>query len=265
LAALAVWTTLVLVGAGCGSSNDVTAGTGLGDLVADAADAPASTSTVATVTVAPTTTTVAPDPYETLVATVRPEVLVLPTFSEPDGEPVEFADGLTNPTFFGNDLVLVVTEEADDEWLKVKLPVRPNGTEAWIRAGDVTLSTHRFRAQINVADRSVTVWEGEEVLAETGAVVGKDQTPTPLGSFYINEVVPKWADSVYGPVILSLSGFSEVLDTFGGGVPVIALHGTNHPELIGGAHSNGCIRIPNEVITQLADTLPVGTPVEIVA
>jgi lipoprotein-anchoring transpeptidase ErfK/SrfK len=147
----------------------------------------------------------------------------------------------------------------------VKLPVRPNGTEAWIRAGDVTLSTHRFRAQIDVADRSVTVWEGEEVVAETGAVVGADRTPTPLGSFYINEVVPKWADSVYGPFILSLSGFSEVLDTFGGGVPVIALHGTNHPELIGGAHSNGCIRIPNEVITQLAETLPVGTPVEIVA
>jgi hypothetical protein len=92
----------------------VTAGTGLGDLVAEPTDAPAPTSTVAPVTVAPTTTTttVAPDPYETVVATVKPDVLVLPTFSEPDGEPVEFADRLTNPTFFGNDLVLVVIEEA---------------------------------------------------------------------------------------------------------------------------------------------------------
>jgi lipoprotein-anchoring transpeptidase ErfK/SrfK len=34
---------------------------------------------------------------------------------------------------------------------------------------------------------------------------------------------------------------------------------------MGGAHSNGCIRIPNEVIEQLADTVPIGTPVDIVA
>ena len=46
---------------------------------------------------------------------------------------------------------------------------------------------------------------------------------------------------------------------------MIAIHGTNRPELIGGAHSNGCIRIPNEVITVLAETVPMGTPVDIVA
>ena len=79
----------------------------------------------------------------------------------------------------------------------------------------------------------------------------------------MNDLVQKFEGSAYGPWILSLSGFSEALETFGGGVPVIAIHGTNRPELIGGAHSNGCIRIPNDVVTFLAETVPMGTPVEI--
>lgn len=213
-----------------------------------------------------TTTTVAVDEHETTVATATPAVEYLETFDAPGGELVYFEYAITNPTYFGNPLVLWVLETSDDgEWLKVQVPVRPNGTEAWVRASDMTLSTHRFHAEINVTARSVKVWNGEDLLVETDAVVGKDQTPTPLGRFYVNDLVEKWDDSAFGPYILSLSGFSEALETFNGGVPVIAIHGTNRPELLGGAHSNGCIRIPNEIITVLADTVPMGTPVEIVA
>lgn len=246
-------------------------GAGLGNLIGNEATTPvpSPTTTVApsTTSIAPTTTTtVARDPYTTVVATVRPEVSVPKIYSEPGGDPVQFADPLTNPTYFGNELVLMVTDEGDhDGWLRVRLPVRPNGTEGWIRARDVTLTTHRFRARIDVTARTVTVWEGDDVVADTGAVIGKDRSPTPLGNFYVNELVPKWDSSAYGPYILSLSAFSEVLDSFNGGVPVIAIHGTNRPELIGGAHSNGCIRIANDVITLLAETVPMGTPVEIVA
>jgi lipoprotein-anchoring transpeptidase ErfK/SrfK len=111
----------------------------------------------------------------------------------------------------------------------------------------------------------VRVWDGEDLVAETGAVIGATRSPTPLGRFFVNDLVERWDGSAYGPWILSLSAFSEALDTFGGGVPVIAIHGTNRPELIGGAHSNGCIRIPNEVITVLAETVPIGTPVDILA
>ena len=111
----------------------------------------------------------------------------------------------------------------------------------------------------------MTVWDGPAVVVETTAVIGSPSTPTPLGSFFVNDFIEKYEGSAYGPHILSLSGFSEALETFGGGIPVIAIHGTNRPELMGGAHSNGCIRIPNEVVEVLADTVPVGTPVDIVA
>ena len=130
---------------------------------------------------------------------------------------------------------------------------------------DAEVTSHRFRAQVALGDRSVTVWDGEDVVVQTTAVIGKDTTPTPLGSFFVNDLIEKWEGSAYGPQILSLSGFSEAMETFGGGVPVIAIHGTNRPELMGGAHSNGCIRIPNNVIAVLAETVPIGTPVDIVA
>ena len=124
---------------------------------------------------------------------------------------------------------------------------------------------HFVRARVDLSARSVTVWDGDDVIAETGAVIGASRSPTPVGSFFVNDLVEKWEGSAFGPYILSLSAFSEALETFAGGIPVIAIHGTNRPELIGGAHSNGCIRIPNEVVTFLAESVPMGTPVEIVA
>jgi len=268
---------LLAIGAGaCGTGVATSDGAGVGTRVGASRPEvapPATTLAPAVIpevapptTTAPPVETVPPDPFETLVATVVDRVSVLHTFEEPDGEPVHFEYALTNPTYFENDLVLMVTDRTEDErWLKVQVPVRPNGSEAWIRSADVTLSTHRYRAQIDVTERSVIVWNGEEVVAETTAVVGKDRSPTPIGSFYVNELIAKWDGSAYGPYILSLSGFSEALETFNGGVPVIAIHGTNRPELMGGAHSNGCIRIPNDVIELLAATVPVGTPVDIVA
>lgn len=54
-----------------------------------------------------------------------------------------------------------------------------------------------------------------------------------------------------------------MLTTFQGGDAIIGIHGTNRPDLIGGDVSAGCIRVANDVITRLAKTLPLGTPVEI--
>ena len=41
----------------------------------------------------------------------------------------------------------------------------------------------------------------------------------------------------------------------------IAVHGTNHPELLGQAVSHGCIRMTNETARRLYHEAPVGTPV----
>jgi lipoprotein-anchoring transpeptidase ErfK/SrfK len=44
---------------------------------------------------------------------------------------------------------------------------------------------------------------------------------------------------------------------------VLAIHGTNRPDSIGKAASNGCPRLFNEDILKLAALVPAGTPVQI--
>ncbi|HWI03517.1 MAG TPA: L,D-transpeptidase, partial [Acidimicrobiales bacterium] len=62
---------------------------------------------------------------------------------------------------------------------------------------------------------------------------------------------------------VSVAAFSEVLMSFGSGVGQIAFHGTNAPSLVGSAVSNGCLRMKNADITRLANTVEIGTPVQI--
>ncbi len=266
-AAVLVGVALLAAACGGGASGDAADPTTTTTAVPVVAES--TTSTVASTTATTTTTTVRPpDPFETFVATIKPDVELLEPHLEADGDSefVELEFAVTNPTYFDNPLVLMVTDRtADGEWLKVQIPVRPNGTEGWIPAEQAVLSSHFVRATVNLTDRVVKVWDGDDLIAETGAVIGTANTPTPVGRFFVNDLVQKWDGSAYGPYILSLSGFSEALDTFGGGVPVIAIHGTNRPELVGGAHSNGCIRVPNEVVTFLAEHVPMGTPVDISA
>jgi lipoprotein-anchoring transpeptidase ErfK/SrfK len=69
----------------------------------------------------------------------------------------------------------------------------------------------------------------------------------------------------YGAFAIGTSALSEQLDSFQGTIPQIALHGTDLPATeLGKDLSNGCIRMPNEMILQIAAITPLlGTPVTI--
>jgi len=156
----------------------------------------------------------------------------------------------------------MLVEERRGNWVMVHLPVRPNGTVGWVDVGDVDLSTTDNRIEINLTERMLRAYAGSEQIAETQVVVGSPFTPTPTGTFYVTDIVPQTSPT-YGPVALATNGYSEIMDKFDTGVPVVALHGTNNPQYVGQARSNGCIRVPNEIIQMLADTMPQGTPVYI--
>lgn len=156
----------------------------------------------------------------------------------------------------------MVVRERRGDWAKVKIPLRPNSTVGYVRVADVTLSTVDDRIEIRLGERMLRAYSGTELIAETQVVVGSPFTPTPTGSFYVTDIVPQTSPT-FGPVALPTDAYSEVMDEFDTGVPVVAMHGTNRPELIGQARSNGCIRIPNEVIVRMAELLPRGTPVYI--
>lgn len=189
----------------------------------------------------------------------------LPAVGEPIVGRVAVPDGweFANPGPYDppQPFTMLVTERRG-QWAKVMLPVRPNGTEGWVDVADVELSTTQYRIEVKLAERMLRAYDGNELIAETPVVVGSPFTQTPTGRFYVTDVVPQDSPA-YGPVALATNGYSEVLDEFSNGVPVVALHGTNRPEQVGEAISNGCVRIPNEVVQMLADTVPPGTPVDI--
>ncbi len=180
----------------------------------------------------------------------------------------------TNPTAYQppQPLVFGVVERQGD-WLEVQLPVRPNGTTGWIRAEDVDVTTTTRSVQISLSDRRLRVMDAGVELMAVPAGVGRPATPTPTGTFTVTDVVPSTDPAGgYGPVALALDGYSEVMDAFPGEnavaspdatAPVLAVHGTNRPSSVGAAQSNGCPRLFNDDVVELARLVPAGTPVQI--
>ena len=79
--------------------------------------------------------------------------------------------------------------EERSDWLNVQLPVRPNGSTGWIRAVDVSLSTHEFVITIELSEHRMTVTNAGEQLLQTPIGVGTADAPTPGGTYYIKELL----------------------------------------------------------------------------
>jgi lipoprotein-anchoring transpeptidase ErfK/SrfK len=157
----------------------------------------------------------------------------------------------------------MVTERQGD-WVKAAIAVRPNGTQGWIKASDLTVADVPHRIEVKLSTHTLTVFTGNDVVMQAPVAVGTARTPTPTGNFFIDIVNPvARSGGVWGPFQLSVSGFSDVHKTFMGGAGQIAIHGTNRPELIGSDVSNGCIRMRNADIIHLASLVGVGTPVDV--
>jgi lipoprotein-anchoring transpeptidase ErfK/SrfK len=154
--------------------------------------------------------------------------------------------------------------EDGDTWLKVLLPRRPNGSTGWVRPDQVRVTPVTQAVQVDLSARSASLWRDRRKVRSWRVAIGTAGTPTPTGRFFVTvKLKPPQISTVYGAWALGLSGYSDVLEQFGTGDGQIALHGTHNPAVLGSAVSNGCVRMDNEVISLLAETLPLGTPVTI--
>jgi len=166
---------------------------------------------------------------------------------------------MSNKTEHGLARIFLV-EGQDGDRYRVLLPVRPNGAVGWVRASDVEVSEINYWIQVSTSARTITVRNGDQVVLQQPVAVGTGGTPTPIGTFYLTEVVrPIW-QPYYGPYAYTTSAHSDVLTSFMGGDGTVGLHGTNEAGSIGRAASHGCIRMSNSGITTLAGMLPLGTP-----
>ena len=161
--------------------------------------------------------------------------------------------------------VLVVRDTIDEGeiWLRIQLPIWPNGQEGWVRASDVRLARATERVVVDLSARRLVRLRQGRAVARLRVAIGKAATPTPPGRYFVWATVDTGQPSgPYGSYILGLSGFSEAIEpwTEWPGQPRLAIHGTDDPADRGRAISNGCIRVLNRFLRVLHD-VPMGTPV----
>jgi lipoprotein-anchoring transpeptidase ErfK/SrfK len=163
--------------------------------------------------------------------------------------------------------LLVLRDALDDDgdiWLRIQLPIWPNGQEGWVAASEVSLSAASDRIVIDLSRRTLVRYHGRAVVARVPVAVGKPTTPTPTGRYVVwARVATGRPSGPYGSYILGLSGFSDAIQPWDWpGEPRLAIHGTDDPGDAGQAVSSGCIRVLNGLLRYLKD-VPMGTPVEI--
>ena len=148
-------------------------------------------------------------------------------------------------------------------WVRVRVPVLPNGTTGWVRRGRLggyrTVRTHlivdRRRLTARLERRGRTVFR-----ARVG--IGQSRWPTPRGRFMVRNRLSDYDDPVYGVLAFGTTARSAVLTDWPGG-GFIGIHGTNRPDLLPGRVSHGCIRMRNADILRLDRRMPLGTPVSV--
>jgi len=224
-----------------------------------------------------TTTTLAEQPAT--VATTKVESLGVR--AEPNGTaPILASLGPTTGYGFATTLLVESDQAASAPgWVPVLIPFqKPNSTLGWVPAEEVALSETTYEIEINLGRHELVMLNAGEPVLSTTVILGTPETPTPPGRFYVTdplncntESVPGYpiaqCSGAYGAFAIGISGLSEALDSFDGTIPQLAVHGTNLPPTeLGKDLSNGCVRIPNDVVLQMARTTPLlGVPVTITA
>jgi len=166
------------------------------------------------------------------------------------------------PTFF-RVLSMVRGPDCALRWLRVQLPIKPNGVTGYVRAQAVDTGRVRSRVVVDLSSKRLTLFRNGRRVFGTTVAVGSSATPTPTGRYYVNQrLIPSDSGGPFGPAAIGISAYSNVLTGWAQGGP-IAIHGTNEPWSIGHAVSNGCIRLRNPVLRRLFKVTPAGTPVVI--
>ena len=117
---------------------------------------------------------------------------------------------------------------------------------------------------VELARRRVLAFRRGRVVKTFLAVVGKPSTPTPTGTFFVEEAMRFSPGALGAPFALALSARSNVYQEFDGGPGQIALHGlTGIGGVPGTAVSHGCIRLEGAAMTWLVLRISAGAPVTI--
>lgn len=153
-----------------------------------------------------------------------------------------------------------------EQWLRVRLPIRPNSSSGWIPRDRVVLSQSNAFILIDRSRKMLWVYRKGRVIRKWRIVVGTPGTPTPIGLFALyDRVRQRDPHGFVGPWVIPLTAHSNALQRFDGGPGLVALHGRDGASLLdplGTAASHGCIRMNNNRIRFLM-RLSTGTAVKV--
>jgi lipoprotein-anchoring transpeptidase ErfK/SrfK len=254
MAIVAVAVAVGAVAAGCGSSNDAAP--------AKAAIRAVTSSSQPHQAAARTTTPAAPQFPSYTATALQGQVDI---HSGPNGP---MMTTLTNPLSDGSQLTFLLTADNTQSvggWIQVYLPIKPNGSTGWIQASEVRIQGNAYRLVVTQSTHQLDIYHFANLERSYPVAVGAPDTPTPVGTFYITELLKTTNPGVYGDYAYGLSGHSPTLTDFDGYDAEIGLHGTGDPSSIGHSVSHGCVRLNDADLDALVPMLPLGTPVEIEA
>lgn len=201
-------------------------------------------------------------PASTAVATV---LRTAPGYASP-GRSVT---GTVPASWYGRPSVLPVLATRPG-WVEVRLAKRPNGSTAWLPAGDVTLGRTPYRIVVNNTTAQLALYERGRLVFAAPAGVGTADDPTPTGEFFVAfDEQPPQPDPGYGPFIMVTSAHSQAIsDWEDSGDAIIGIHGPLGEDseigTAGARISHGCIRLHDEALERLTE-VPPGTPIDVVS
>lgn len=163
-------------------------------------------------------------------------------------------------------MVLGSRKVGGKEWIKVRLPIRPNGSAGWMPRDRVVLIHTDSYVEIDRSERLLRVYSKGRMIRRWKVVVGAPVTPTPLGLFALyDRVRQRDTNGFIGPWALPLTAHSNELRRYEGGPGLVAIHGRAGSSLfdpLGTAASHGCVRMNNSRVRYLLSK-SMGTAVRI--
>ncbi|HLY50411.1 MAG TPA: L,D-transpeptidase [Solirubrobacteraceae bacterium] len=152
------------------------------------------------------------------------------------------------------------------EWVRIRIPGRPNGRTGWVQRGALG-AFHMTHDAVVVNRRQMRLYfyvNGHSIWSAPVGI-GKSSMPTPAGHFWIRErFVLKDPSNGYYPYAFGTADYSTLTDWPGGGV--VGIHGPfgAPASAIPGRISHGCIRLRVPDDRWLGHHLKIGTPLRVI-
>ena len=149
----------------------------------------------------------------------------------------------------------------------VELVRRANGLKGDIIRPDQKLKIPKgtFSIVVDKSQNQLLLTENDQFVKTYRVATGKEESPTPVGTFKVVNRIPDPVWYKQGAVVPPESP-ENILGTRWLGIDKkgYGIHGSVDPEAIGQRVTAGCVRMTNSDVEELFDIVPVGTEVTIV-